>query len=539
MGLDTNNNENGRLMSFPTIQQDFIDAALKHPTNNALWTDSGELTYDALLLRANFFANWLLNNNRAPNKRTALILPKSIDNIVALFGILLAGNTYVPLGSTWPANRLNTIISNGEFDLILQEQSNEQVPVEDKSSLLLDSQTWQDIFSPLETLNADELNTIRQQKPQLVKSTDIAYILYTSGSTGVPKGVTVSHTAAQFFPAWAKKEFNVDETHRIASMAPFTFDLSTFDLFTGLSSGGCLFIIPEKFKMFPTRLSGFLEKYEITTFYAVPSALSLLAINGNLAKRDLSKIKVLLFAGEVFPIETCRLFKSFLAADVKYYNLYGPTETNVCTYFDASNIPEGDQPLPIGIPLPETHSFIDTSVGDGENTGELCIYGPTLMNGYWGKPNEGAPYWTDVPGKPGVKAYRTGDVTYLDDKGNWIYKGRADKMVKIFGYRVELGEIESSLVKHPDVEQCVVVKRDRKSPDGSKTIGEELVAFIVPAKKNGQKVELNQVEIFKHSKNDLPHYMMPSTIYESDEFPIGQSGKTDRLKLEQQAQEMA
>ena len=522
-----------------TIQQDFIDAALAHPNNNALWTDSGEITYSDLLCRCNLFAQWLVDNNHAPNKRTALIVPKTIDNIVALFGVLIAGNTYVPLGSTWPANRLNTIISNGDFDLILQESLNPELSVEKDKSLTFESNQWQSIFAELETATEDELILVREHKPAVVKGTDIAYILYTSGSTGVPKGVTVSHTAAQFFPAWAKKEFKVDETHRIASMAPFTFDLSTFDLFTGLSSGGCLYIIPEKFKMFPTRLSGFLEKHEITTFYAVPSALSLMALNGNMHKRDFSHFKTLLFAGEVFPIETCRLFKSFLPENVQYYNLYGPTETNVCTYFDASEIPKGDSPLPIGKTLPQHFSFIDTEIGDGDDVGELCIYGPTLMSGYWGRSNEGAPYWTDVPDKPGVKAYRTGDITYLDDDGNWIYKGRADKMVKIFGYRVELGEIESSLVKHPDVEQCVVVKRDRKSPDGSKTIGEELVAFIIPAKQNGQKIELNQVEIFKHSKNDLPHYMMPSTIYDIEEFPIGQSGKTDRLKLEQRAQEMA
>jgi len=534
--------ENGQPNIIPqlaTIQQDFINAALAFPNNNAIWTDNGEINYSDLLCRSNLFSKWLLDNNHAPHKRTALILPKSIDNIVALFGALMAGNTYVPLGSTWPANRLNTIIENGEFDLILQDKSNPDLIINDASSLLLDSEQWQSIYSVLENASEDQLNSIKADKTYTVKTTDIAYILYTSGSTGVPKGVTVSHSAAQFFPAWAKKEFNVDETHRIASMAPFTFDLSTFDIFTGLSSGGCLYIIPEKFKMFPTRLSGFLEKHEITTLYAVPSALSLMALNGNLGKRDFSHFKALLFAGEVFPIEVCRLFKSFLPENVQYYNLYGPTETNVCTYFDASDIPDGDQPLPIGKTLPEHSSFIDTDIGEGDNVGELCIYGPTLMSGYWGKSNEGAPYWTDVPGKPGLKAYRTGDVTYLDEKGNWIYKGRADKMVKIFGYRVELGEIESSLVKHEDVEQCVVVKRDRKSPDGSKTIGEELVAFIIPSKLDQERVTLNKIEIFKHCKNDLPHYMLPSTIYEIEEFPIGQSGKTDRLKIEQQAQDMA
>lgn len=524
---------------FATIQQDFIDASVAHPNNNAIWTDSGEITYSDLLCRCNLFAQWLLDNHHAPNKRTALIVPKSIDNIVALFGALIAGNTYVPLGSTWPANRLNTIISNGEFDLILQETLNPELSIEQESSLIFDSNQWQSIFAVLDTATENELKAIREQKPTPIKATDIAYILYTSGSTGVPKGVTVSHSSAHFFPAWAKKEFNVDENHRIASMAPFTFDLSTFDLFTGLSSGGCLYIIPEKFKMFPTRLSGFLEKHEITTLYAVPSALSLMALNGNLAKRDFSHFKTLLFAGEVFPIETCRLFKSFLPKDVQYYNLYGPTETNVCTYFDASIIPEGDQPLPIGKTLPGHFSFIDTKIGEGDNVGELCIYGPTLMSGYWGKSNEGAAYWADVPGKPGIKAYRTGDVTYLDDNGDWIYKGRADKMVKIFGYRVELGEIESSLLKHVDVEQCVVVKRDRKSPDGSKTIGEELVAFIIPSKLNGGRVDINQTEVFKQCKKDLPHYMLPSTIYKMEAFPIGQSGKTDRLKLEQQAQDMA
>jgi amino acid adenylation domain-containing protein len=508
---------------FPTIHGDIVNAAKQHPENTAIWTDSGTLSYQELNHRSSAFANWLISNSHAPGKRVALILPKGIDCIVALLGILKAGNTYVPLGNSWPANRVNAIIQNGDFELVLFDKPYADVNLEHVNTLNTTEQLWSDI---------QKSDDVSQLEAIAIKPTDIAYILYTSGSTGVPKGVTVSHQAAQFFPAWAKNEFNVDSTHRIASIAPFTFDLSTFDLFTGLASGGCLYIVPEKYKMFPSRLSGFLEQHEITTIYAVPSALSLLTLNGNLQKRDFSHFKTILFAGEVFPIELCRQFKAFLPADVQYYNLYGPTETNVCTYFDASTIPDGDDNLPIGLPLPGTHSFIDSGPDDEEGCGELCIYGPTLMSGYWGKPNEGAPYWTPVPGESGKMAYRTGDVTYQDSQGNWVYKGRADKMVKIWGYRVELGEIESGILKHNSAEQCAVVKRDKKDK-----LGEELVAFIIPTG-GTEATKLDHTEIFKHCKSYLPHYMLPSHIYEMDEFPLNNSGKVDRLALEKTAQEL-
>jgi len=508
--------------SFDTIHGDFEKAAKKHPTNTAVWTESGTINYDELDKLSNSFASWLIEKGHAPNKRIALILPKKIETIVAIFGVLKAGSTYVPLGDTWPANRLNAIIENGDFQLVLVEKDIPEVSLKESRIMRLGSIDWEEATS---LLTKNSLSSVK------IAPTDIAYILYTSGSTGVPKGVCVSHKAAQFFPAWALNEFNVDTSHKIASIAPFTFDLSTFDLFTGLSSGGCLYLVPEKYKMFPSRLSSFLEKYQITTMYAVPSALSLLTLNGNLEKRDFSHFKTVLFAGEVFPIDMCRKFRAFLPKDVQYYNLYGPTETNVCTYFDASVIPEGDDNLPIGIPLPETIAYIDVASSDDKTSGELCIYGPTLMSGYWGKPNEGSSYWTPLPNDKSKFAYRTGDVTYQDKDANWIYKGRADKMVKIWGYRVELGEIESGILKHPKVEQCAVVKRDKKDK-----LGEELVAFVIP-KGTSDNDELNHNELFKHCKSYLPHFMIPSHIYELEEFPLNNSSKIDRLSLEKQAQD--
>jgi len=509
-------------ISFDTIHGDFEKAAKKYPTNMAVWTESGSMNYEELNKLSDHFASWLLEQGHAPNKRIALILPKRLETIVAIFGTLKAGNTYVPLGNTWPANRLNAIIENGDFELTLTEKLIPEVSLNQDSTLQLDTKDWEDAIS---STNRQNIASVK------LKPSDIAYILYTSGSTGIPKGVCVSHKAAQFFPAWALNEFNVDPTHKIASIAPFTFDLSTFDLFTGLSSGGCLYLVPEKYKMFPSRLSGFLEKYQITTMYAVPSALSLLTLNGNLDKRDFSHFITVLFAGEVFPIDMCRKFREYLPKNVQYYNLYGPTETNVCTYFDASNLPEGDENLPIGIALPDTIAYIDTGSDDEEGTGELCIYGPTLMSGYWGKPNDNAPYWTPLPNDKTKFAYRTGDITYQDDKENWIYKGRADKMVKIWGYRVELGEIESGILKYPQVEQCAVVKRDKKDK-----LGEELVAFVIKDLSSDNE-ELNHNELFKHCKSYLPHFMIPSHIYELDEFPLNNSGKIDRLLLEEKAQD--
>ena len=508
-----------------TIQDDFVRAAKQYPDQVAVWSEQGTITYRELDERSSAFAAWLLQNQYAPGERTALILSKSVDTIVAIIGTLKAGNAYIPLGSTWPTNRINSILSGGAFKVIVIEKEDETLDTSGAKVLGLHTDEW----TSATTSDPSNIDTITRVAP-----TDLAYILYTSGSTGVPKGVCVSHSAAFYFPDWAKKEFNIDHNDRVASIAPFTFDLSTFDLFATLLSGASIYLVAEKHKLLPSRFSQFLQDQAITVMYAVPSTLSLLTLKGHLKDRDLSNMKTVLFAGEVFLPSAYLQFKACMPEHVQYYNLYGPTETNVCTYYKMDESFQGDASIPIGLATPGTRLYLraeDGGMDENAEEGELCVAGPTVMSGYWGDQNKNADCWVDVPDDEDLKAYRTGDIVTKADNGNWMYKGRRDKMVKIFGYRVELGEIESGLLKYSSIEQAAVIKRSKKG-----NLGEELVAFVVSADSSREEgIDLNSV--YKHCKQYLPHFMVPRKVYELEDLPINNSGKVDRLNLETLANE--
>jgi amino acid adenylation domain-containing protein len=363
---------------------------------------------------------------------------------------------------------------------------------------------------------------------------DLAYILYTSGSTGDPKGVCVSSHAAYYFPNWAREEFSIDSSCKIASLAPLTFDLSTFDLFSTLCAGATLYLVPETVKMLPSSLSRFLEEHGITTVYAVPSNLARLAARGLLGDRDLSALKTVLFAGEVFPLPLFRDLESKLPGHIRYCNLYGPTETNVCTYFDTTNLREDDTAIPIGLPLPGTRLFTLTDDGQYAEVGaegELCVDGPAVMSGYLGQSAQLSDCWAQSPGDSESSAYRTGDYTRMREDGNWLYFGRRDNMVKIWGYRVELGEIESCLLTCAGIEQAAVVK---VAQDGD--FGDSLVAFVVSTP--GNSAEVGSRGIIEYCRKNLPTYMCPQIVHNIEEMPLSHNGKIERRELAARAAQL-
>lgn len=504
-----------------TIHQSFIDAAEKFPDNIAVFTAENQISYQTLNRRSLNFANWLIENNYAPGERIALVLPKSIEAIVAIFGILRAGSTYVPLGDGWPSSRINSILEIGAFKLLLTDSPDKDLNIEGINLVLLSSGDWREASSTKQPTKEPSIEVCKD---------DLAYILYTSGSTGVPKGVCVSHSAAFHFPDWAKNEIKIDERERVASIAPLTFDLSTFDLFTTLSAGASLYLVPEKHKLMPARFSQFLQDNKITTMYAVPSTLVLLMLRGRLKDRDLHHLKNILFAGEVFLPMAFKQLRECLSTKTNYYNLYGPTETNVCTFYKVDESYVTGNTIPIGQCVEGSQFYLRSDEGIIEpniSEGELCIVGPTVMSGYWGKADDAGGYWQSINTKgsdgDSERAYRTGDMVSINTEGLLEYKGRIDKMVKIWGYRVELGEVENCILNNESVEQTAVIKRSKK--DG---MGEELVAFLVADANH----LIDKDQVFKHCTNNLTHYMVPRKLYELTEIPITSSGKVDRFELE-------
>ncbi len=356
---------------------------------------------------------------------------------------------------------------------------------------------------------------------------DLAYILFTSGSTGHPKGVMLSHLNALTFINWACDTFAISAADRLSNHAPWNFDLSVFDIFTAINAGAAISLVPEGLSAFPVQLSSFIQDQRITVWYSVPMVLTMLAAHGKLHDRDLSRLRLVLFAGEVFPIKHLRNLRRMLPQP-RMANLYGPTETNVCTWYEVGQIPENQStPVPIGKACANMAVIaIDeagTPVLEPGREGLLYGRGSNVMQGYYGRPSESAACFIANPFVSGrdEKLYCTGDWVTIDENGDFLLIGRKDHMIKTRGYRVELGEIEAVMVAHPAVNEAVALA----IPDDA--IGNTIHAI---ATINDSK-SLTSTELKRHCAEKLPSYMVPEEIEFCETLPRTGTGKVDRQRL--------
>ncbi|GHE88929.1 D-alanine--poly(phosphoribitol) ligase [Streptomyces longispororuber] len=349
---------------------------------------------------------------------------------------------------------------------------------------------------------------------------DLAAILYTSGSTGTPKGVRISYRNLAAFIRWARDELAVGPGDVFAGHASFNFDLSTFDLFTALSVGAALWIVPDEQARDVGALAAGIREHGVTVWYSVPSVLHLLTVSGALTPGTVRSLRYVLFAGEVFPMPHLRALAALLPGDVGLYNLYGPTETNVCTFHRVTRADlSRHEPVPIGTPLPgATVSLVDDSgrvVTGPDACGELVVEGDCVTPGYWRRENE--------PASAGHRLGRhaTGDLVSREGAA-LVYRGRKDRMVKLAGHRVELGEIEAAVVRHPGIAQAAAVVAASRD-------GEPGVAVYYTL--NGRTPRPGLIELKRHCARHLPRYMLPRTATCLDELPRNANGKTDYHRL--------
>jgi amino acid adenylation domain-containing protein len=353
------------------------------------------------------------------------------------------------------------------------------------------------------------------------ESSQLAYILYTSGSTGRPKGVMLSHGNAACFIDWCSNVFQPNEDDRFSSHAPFHFDLSILDIYVSLKHGATLVLVEEQLGKEPARLAPWIAEKKITIWYSAPSILGLLAQFGKLEQHNYSSLRLVLFAGEVFPIKYLKLLKS-LWPHPGYFNLYGPTETNVCTFYEVPHvIPESQtEPVPIGKACSYCEPLVlnegGAEVPHGAE-GELCIAGPSVMQGYWNLAENTAKAF--LPGRD-TRWYRTGDIVVELPDGNYKFLGRRDRMIKKRGYRIELGEIEVALYRHPAIKEAAVLA----FPDID---GVPVKAFI--STRDGSKLSI--VELKKFCSENLPLYMVPDLFCCLESLPKTSTDKIDYQKL--------
>jgi len=478
-----------------------IDVARRSPDAVAVEGPEGSMTYGQLDERAGRLVEILAARGIEPGDRVALWLGKSAGAVVAMQAALRCGACYVPIDPSSPSSRARRIIVDcGARALVVDEAH--RSPLERGDPPLIVLEPDQDPDSP--TPAAASTPTFDTEQ--------LAFILYTSGSTGTPKGVCISHRAALAFVRWAHATVEARPADRFSSHAPFHFDLSVLDLYAAFMAGARVCLIPEGLAYAPARLVEFMTERRISVWYSVPSVLMLMMEHGGLLELS-SPPRVLLFAGEAFPIKHLRRLWTRFSGACRLLNLYGPTETNVCTAYEVTDIdPERATPVPIGKACAGDEAWVITSEGEraspGE-TGELWVDGPTVMSGYWGQPRH--------TGKP----YATGDIVRVLPEGGFEYVGRRDHMVKVRGMRIELGEIEAALLEHPGVGRVAVVVHG----DGLEA---RLVAFVVPSPSEAAP---SLLALKRQCASRLPRYMVIDHVRRLEQLPHNVNGKVDRRVL--------
>lgn len=468
------------------LLEPFLRQCHQQPDAPALLDQGRCISYGQLLHRANAVTAALQAKGIQAGQPVAIHLDRGVNAAVAVFGVLLAGACYVPLDLKNPAARLSFIVADAQAAAVIGQG---------EAPNWLDIGLWLDISAPLDSVPA----------PCEILPEALAAILYTSGSTGQPRGVALSHRAIAAFANWAAELITLKPCDRIASSTPFFFDLSTFDLYAVLGRGASLHFVPPMLTMAPAKLSAWLAEQDISGWYTVPSLLSFLAYKGNLAQTPLPALRFLFFAGEVFPSPALIALANSLP-QTALYNFFGPTETNVCCYWQVmrERLSE-DKTIPIGRPAAGCALHIQTQ------SGELWVKGPTLASGYW---REGGlkPFLNEQGW------YATGDRVSLEN-GEYRFHGRLGRMLKCSGYRVEPAEIEAAASALPGVKECAVIGID------DPTAGQRPAMALV------LEAGTDLGEIRKALIRQLPAYMQPSRYLVLDALPRLANGKVDYRQL--------
>ncbi len=512
------------------LPQAVDDAADRDPDRDAIRCSGASLSYGALSVRSSRLARVLRDRGVRRGDRVGIYAKKGLDSATALYGIMKAGAAYVPLDPGAPQARTDRIARDcGIRHVVSEPGMADQVDVLLERGLGLDSVigippsprqpdlavSWAEVEgapAPLEGVGLTEL--------------DLAYVLYTSGSTGVPKGVVHTHRSALSFAQVAAHTYGFRATDRITNHAPLHFDLSTLDYFSTAVAGATTVVIPEAHTKLPASLSKLLEEEALTVLYAVPLALAHLLLHGALETRDLTGLRWVLFGGEPFPPKHLRRLMALLP-QARFSNIYGPTEVNGVTYWVVPPAVEIlEEPIPIGKPFENVELLVvgenDEQVPDGE-TGELWVRSPTMMQGYWGRPDldEGA-FGVREDAGPGDPLYhRTGDLVRSGPDGVLHFLGRKDRQIKTRGYRVELDEVESVLTLHPAVETAAVF--DVPDTQG----GVVIEAAVVRA----AGATATSADLLAHAATFLPAYALPQVLEVVPDLPLTSTDKIDRVKL--------
>ncbi|MEM7415897.1 MAG: amino acid adenylation domain-containing protein [Gemmatimonadota bacterium] len=507
--------------------------ARETPEHPALRFKGTEMSYADLDRESNRLAHALLDAGLESHERVGIYMHKSLELGVAIYGILKAGGVFVPLDPFAPVARTGFMIEDCRIRFLVTSDAMTSkltdLPDVARPSLFgasgrdgLVAKTWEEIRDFPDA--SPEVELIDQ---------DLGYIMYTSGSTGHPKGMMHTHHGSVSYARWGALHVGLRPDDRVASHAPLHFDLSIFDFFSTVQSGATVVLVPEPVTKFPASWTGYVESEGISVVFTVPYTLIEMLHRGAMERFDLSSLRWVLFGGEPFPPKHLRELMAELP-EVRFTNVYGPAEAPSCTCFDVLEITSDDEPIPIGIASRNSEALIldenDAECPVGE-AGELCIRSSTLMKGYWNRPelNERVFFFRDSDGPFPHVYYRTGDVVLRHEDGLLRFLGRKDRMVKTRGHRVELDEVELALTAHDAVSEAAAFT----VPDTSGSRGILAAVTLHPNR------EATDADIRQAAKERLPGYAVPEEIRIMDDLPRTSSGKIDRNRLATDAERRA
>lgn len=488
--------------------------AVTYKDKTAFADEARTLTFHQLQQEAYHIAGALIERN-ITKMPVAIFMDKGVSCISAFYGVAYSGNFYTVIDVEMPDQRIDKIFASFQPAAIL---------------------TTDEHFEHVRSLCKGDSIIIRYEEclrnrivtediiaaEERIVDTDVAYVLYTSGSTGIPKGVIISHRSLTDFIDWAVRQYNLDESYVWGNQTPLYFSMSVLDVYATVKTGASMYIIPQRCFKVPKYLMEYLSRSHINTLYWVPSALVFAAALGALKGAMTIDLRNVFFGGEVMPVKYLNKWMEKYP-DARYVNFYGPTEvTDTCTVYEVNRKFENTETLPIGVPCKNMDVFLldeqDNLVSDVGVIGELCVRGTGLACGYYNAPEKTAEAFVQNPlnhAYPEI-IYRTGDLAQWNEYGELVYLARKDFQIKHMGRRIELGEIETALLSLEEVASgCCLY-------DGK----ESLIIAVYKGMSTEQELRNKLLKL-------LPEYMIPNRWYQVEEMPLNLNGKIDRQKLKE------
>lgn len=494
-----------------TLVTDYLDrTSRRYPEKTALVDKDITMSFAELRTLSRKIASQLirLSIQRQP---ILIIMEKSAQAVAAFMGAAYSGNFYTPIDLEMPPSRIAKILE------ILQPAA---VVSKGEHADMVTS-----LGLSIPVLNIEDCDALQVDDEAIARThdtiidTDLLYVLFTSGSTGIPKGVSIGHRSVIDYTEWLAETFHFTENDVFGNQAPFYFDNSVLDIYSMLKNGSTLYIIPKEHFAFPVNLLEYLANNKINVIFWVPSALVQVANLRALKDVDVSCLDKILFCGEVMPNKQLNVWRRHVP-DALYANLYGPTEiTDVCTYYIVNREFADTDSLPIGKGCRNTDILVlndQNKPVTGDEIGELCVRGSSLSFGYYNNPEKTKEAFVQNPlnTRYPEMIYRTGDLVKYNEYGEIIYLSRKDFQIKHMGHRIELGEIETAASSINGVEMVACVYDDKRS---------RIVMFY--------KGTATKDDILSQMRDMVSEYMVPRRYNQLEEMPLNLNGKIDRVQL--------